>query len=164
MKIGQSKSTPLNVTHGVPQGAILSPLLFSIYTNDLPSIITETSVNSYVDDSKISLSFPIYDKLQAKAALEEDLNVASWCCTNSLLPNPGKTKFLLFSTPQLLNTYCVDFTVNFLDKTLHPTLTARDLGISLDPHLKYGTHISELGFLMFIKSLPDQQNTSSPRS
>ena len=41
------------------------------------------SVNSYVNDSKISLSFPIYDKLQAKAALEEDLNnVASWYCTN----------------------------------------------------------------------------------
>ena len=119
--------------------------MFSIYTNDLPSIITKTSVSSYVDDSKISLSFPIYDKLQAKAALEEDLNnVAFWCCTNSLLPNPGKTKFLLLGTPQLLNTFCVDFTVNFLDKTLHPTFTARDLEISLDLHLKYDTHISEL--------------------
>ena len=84
-----------------------------------------------------------YDKLQAKAALEEDLyNVVSLYCTNSLLPNPGKTKFLFFGTPQLLNTSCVDFTVNFLNKTLHPTLKDRDLGISLDLHLKHDTHIS----------------------
>lgn len=130
VKTGQSKSTPLNVRHGVQQGSILWPLLFSIYTNDLQSIITKTSLNSYVDDSKISLSFPIYDKLEAKAVLEDLNNVASWCCANSLLPNPGKTKFLVFSTPQLLNTICVDFTMNFLDKILHTTLTARDLEIS----------------------------------
>ena len=78
VKIGQSKSTPLNVRHGVQQGSILWPLLFGIQMIEM----TKTSLNSYVADSKISLSFPMYDKLEAKAVLEDLNNVASWWCTN----------------------------------------------------------------------------------
>lgn len=123
----------------------MSPLLFSIYTNDLPSITTNTSLDSYVDDSKISLSFSICDKLQAKLELEEDLNnIAAWCCSNSLLPNPDKTKLLLFGTPQLLNTLREEFTLNFLGKVLHPITMAKDLGVTLDSYLKYDIHVNEL--------------------
>ena len=133
MKIGSSKSArtaPLNITYGVPQGSILSPLLFSIYTNDLPSITTESLLDSYVDDSKISLSFSIQDKLEAKRVLEEDLNnVARWCCANSPLLNPDKTKFLLLGTLQLLSVFSEGITLNFLGKRLHPISTAKDLPI-----------------------------------
>ena len=145
VRIGSSTSNPLKITHGVPQGSMLSPLLFSIYTNDLPSATKECSLDSYVDDSKVSLSFSIQDISKAKLALEEDLNnVARWCCTNSLLLNPDKTKFILFGTPQLLGTLPEELTLNFLNKTLYPLFSVKDLGVTLDSHLKYDTHISEL--------------------
>ena len=52
--IGSSLSTALSITHGLPQGAILSPLLFCIYTNDLPTVTQTCDLNSFVDHSKIS--------------------------------------------------------------------------------------------------------------
>ncbi len=77
--------------------------------------------------------------------MEEDSNtVARWCCANSLLLNPDKTKFLLLGTPQLLSVFSEGITLNFLGKRLHPIFTAKDLGVVLDSHLKCDTHISKL--------------------
>jgi len=72
-------SDPLPITHGVPQGAILSPLLFCIYLNDLPFASQTCCLESYVDDSKVFLSFPLSDLDSAVRKLEDDLrNLARW--------------------------------------------------------------------------------------
>ena len=100
VRIGSTLSSPLNFAHGIPQGAILSPLLFCIYINDLQLSPRSISLESYVDDSKIFLSFPIEETISTKAKLEEDLcQVAKWCSTNQLLINREKTKFLVIGTP-----------------------------------------------------------------
>ena len=57
VRIGSTLSDPLLITHGVPQGAILSPLLFCIYLNDLPHASKDCRLESFVDDSKVLLSF-----------------------------------------------------------------------------------------------------------
>lgn len=63
--------------YGVPQGALFYPLLFSIYTDELSSIPKTSSLESYVDDSKMFMSFhPQYFE-----PVENDLHdIAKWCC------------------------------------------------------------------------------------
>ena len=73
VRIGSAVSSLLPITHGVPQGAILSPLLFSIYVNDLPQAPQTSDLDSFVDESKVLLSFLIKDLDQATINLEEDL-------------------------------------------------------------------------------------------
>ena len=145
VRIGSSLSTALSITHGLPQGAILSPLLFCIYTNDLPTVTQTCDLNSFVDDSKISLSFSVEEMSEAKYKLETDLRfVAEWCCKNSLLINPEKTKFILVGSRQLLKSIPENISLKFLNKTIVPATFIKDLGITIDHNLTYGKHISQL--------------------
>ena len=145
VRIGSSTSVALPITHGVPQGAILSPLLFCIYTNDLPTVTQTCNLNSFVDDSKLSLSFSVDEISEAKHKLETDLRlVVEWCCKNSLLINPEKTKFLPVGTRQLLNLLPENISLNFLNNTIAPVTTINDLGITLDSNLTYNKHITQL--------------------
>ena len=71
--IGTASLECLHMASGVPQGSILGPLLFSIYMNDLPSVPQHCSVQCYVDDTKLLLSFRLQDQSRIVTEINQDL-------------------------------------------------------------------------------------------
>ena len=144
MRIGSTHSDTLPITHGVPQGAILSPVLFCIYLNGLPLAPSSCNLEPYVDDSKLFVSFPLIQLDAAIDKLKQDLlSVVQWCCENHLLINPDKTKLLFLGTRQMLNRLPQNLSMSFLGATLRLVASAKDLGVILDPHLTYDHRISK---------------------
>ncbi len=89
-------SSPQRVSSGVPQGSILSPLLFICYINDLPSSLRKSAAFLYADDTALLV------KGKSVNDINIDLNaemcaVEKWFGANKLAVNSLKTKSMLFS-------------------------------------------------------------------
>jgi hypothetical protein len=142
--IGQSTSTSLLVRHGVPQGSILGPLLFTIYMNDLPKVVSNCNVESYVDDTKKFISFSLSEVDLGMLSLSQDLrNIAEWCCSNKLLINPTKTEFMIFGMEKSIKNL-PNLSIPFLGEILTPVTVCKDLGLTLDATLTFDDHINLL--------------------
>ena len=71
-------SSPAKIHAGVPQGAILSPLLFSIYVNDITTASASVcDINFFADDTLAFVSSPTASALQAKLQLAADV-ISCW--------------------------------------------------------------------------------------
>ena len=160
-----SKSRPLNT--GVPQGSILGPLLFIIYTSDLPLCLSvECKLFMYADDSTITCSSSNINEI------ENNLNTAlgriyDWCVRNKLAINANKTKSMLIGSKQkVCNT---DLNVSIAGSSVVKVNYVKYLGVIIDDSLSWGPHVeyvkktvsSNLGMLNRIRNCVPQSSLHS---
>ena len=110
--------------------------------NDLPSVLKHCRSESYVDDTKLHISFSIQDRANPISNIDDDLlRIRNWCFDNHLLLNPDKTKLMMYGSGQLLSKL-PDVRLSFMGKELIPAKVAKDLfGVTYDPNLTFHDHI-----------------------
>lgn len=130
-------SDPLHVERGVPQGSILGPLLYIIYTNDLIHV-TSNDMVMFADDVSMILSRKTVT--ECKDQLECDLkNLEEWFKRNELVINIDKTKLLVFRER---NKDAISLTYH--GKTIKTEDAVPFLGIYIDRDLSWKTQIENL--------------------
>ena len=132
---------------GVPQGSTLGPLLFTIFINDLPSILSDCSVQLYADDTVIYTSQPTLPQIQS--TIQSNFNyLETWLSANRLIINKTKTNTMLFGTNHNLKTIANNnqpFTISCIDGTqILKVDKIKYLGLWLDSELSYKCHIDNL--------------------
>lgn len=138
-------SEPSLVTRGVPQGSILGPLLFILYSSDIISCIKHCKYHLYADDLQIFLSFHPRDIDSAVRRINEDLHCLSeWANTNSLALNPSKSKYMVLGSVHQTNTI-MDKHSNIIigGVKVDHVVEARNLGLLLDTNLRFENHVIE---------------------
>ena len=85
------------ITHSVPQGSVLGPLLFIIFMNDLPHSVSWSIVDVYLEDTTLSTSAAVSDLPTIQQQLQHDINKITgtdWTYGNKMVLNASKTKSL----------------------------------------------------------------------
>jgi len=122
---------------GVPQGSVLGPLLFIIYTNDLPANLTHCKSILFADDTTIYKSSK--DLNQLFELINSDLNIATeWFYSNQLSLNTNKTHYVLFSLKKASTT---GLHIHLAGTVIEGKEHVKFLGIIVDEKLSWKYHI-----------------------
>ena len=133
----------VRITSGVPQGSILGPLLFLIYTADIFNCVSHSSVQAFADDTQIIYSFEPAFTEQACVSVNEDLRaIEQYAENNNLKLNAAKCSMLIFC-PKKHRLSMEENVQLFINQTrLQPVKTAKNLGLIIDTKVRFSEHVS----------------------
>lgn len=143
--IGGVQSEYRPITHGVPQGSVLGPLLFIIFVNDLPNSVSQSTVDIYADTT-LSTSAVVSDLPAIQQRLQDDINkIADWTSNNKMVLNASKTKSLLVTGKRLeKKAPDTSFKLSCKDSEIEQKTSHKLLGVKLDNHLSFTEHIDDI--------------------
>ena len=151
VKINNKCSNDISLSFGVPQGSVLGPPLYTLYTVPLGRIIRKHSLNYhfYADDTQLYLSIQPNDINDLVFKMEACiLEVKEWMHDNKLKLNDDKTEIILINPKKyeinFSNLVVGDGDVQFSD-------SAKNLGVFIDKDLTMNCQITNLSKAVYLE-------------
>lgn len=126
------------ITAGVPQGSILGPLMFLVYINDLPEVIS-SNTNMFADDTSIYCTGDTLDGITRE--LQTSLtSLEKWFNEWGLEVNATKTKVMYITNKKEV----CNLPLKMNQTVLEAVNTHKHLGVILSNNLKWSAHIDHV--------------------
>ena len=138
VKIGEKLSKPVELDSGVPQGGILSPLLFIIYVADMEDWTEHSGVFTYADDTSTDTSSKNIEEVLQRMEKDAD-GILRYMASNGLVANPQKTVFMMLG-----NRSGKECTIKVGNAHITQATTAKLLGMEINEDQKWTTHVQKL--------------------
>ena len=155
IKIGSTLSDLHELLFGVPQGSVLGPLLFSLYTTPLSKVIgthPDIKYHFYADDTQLFIHIShknaalAFDKLNSCL-----LDVQKWMSSSMLKLNPDKTEFIIFGSHAQLKKLDPYLPVKIFGNFMHPAVVVKNLGVWFDANFSFANHVRNICKTCFIQ-------------
>nr|CAI5835546.1 unnamed protein product [Callosobruchus analis] len=143
VNVAGNRSSFLRLHSGVPQGSILGPLLFSVYTCQLKSALVSCQQHFYADDTQVYVSFFPDEAPQAICALNLDLHLLyNSSLQHCLKLNPLKSSLIVFGNRHTRSRFSeVNLPITINNEIIERKTTLKNLGLILDDNLRFSDHI-----------------------
>ncbi|KAL9958479.1 hypothetical protein ACROYT_G035496 [Oculina patagonica] len=144
VKVNGSQSSRRKLRCGVPQGSVLGPILFLLYTSPLGDIMRyhQVKFHLYADDTQLYLTFKSPPEM-AKTAMEACVrDIDTWMTANMLKMNRDKTELLVLKArhrplPPLTS-------ISVCDEDIDLSSKARNIGVIFDTSMSMENHITAI--------------------
>ena len=147
VKMDNFSSSLTSLNSGVPQGFVLGPILFSLYTSPMCSIIVQHDLlfHQFADDITLFTGVSHPDPSPTLLKLSSCLSALnSWFSQSQLKLNPTKSEVMFVSSSRFLAKYNLPSVVTLDGTTLPISSKLKILGVTLDSNLNFAYFISQI--------------------
>ena len=136
----------MHVGTGVPQGSIIGPDLFSIYTSSFPDCLERCKYHFYADDTVIYHSFFVEQSADAVRSINRDLDkLAKFSALHCLELNPLKCSMIVIGNRKTRNVFMqTNSVIEINNSRIQMVEKMKVLGLVLDCNLNFKDHITKL--------------------
>ena len=149
MCVAGKQSDVFPLEFGVPQGSIIGPKAFIMYSQPVAQIIRFHGIKFHIYADDIQLYITFNPQIPGEAAVATYrltscvADIRRWMTENKLKLNDSKTEFFISASQKNMSKLS-HINIRIGNETISPSNTIKNLGVTFDPSMTMSSHITSL--------------------